>query len=44
MIEMHVDLEPGSLLVIEYETQIHYKYGVPKTRATVGERSVSPFA
>jgi alkylated DNA repair dioxygenase AlkB len=35
---MHVDLEPGSLLVMDYETQIHYTHGVPKTRAAVGER------
>jgi alkylated DNA repair dioxygenase AlkB len=33
-----VDLEPGSLLVMNYETQIHYTHGVPKTRAAVGER------
>jgi alkylated DNA repair dioxygenase AlkB len=35
---MHVDLEPGSLLAMSYETQIHYTHGVPKTRAAVGER------
>ena len=35
---MHVHLEPGSLLVMDYETQIHYTHGVPKTRAVVGER------
>jgi alkylated DNA repair dioxygenase AlkB len=35
---MHLDLEPGSLLVMEYETQIHHTHGVPKTRAVVGER------
>jgi hypothetical protein len=35
---MHVDLAPGSLLVMSYETQIHYTHGVPKTRAAVGER------
>jgi alkylated DNA repair dioxygenase AlkB len=35
---IHVDLEPGSLLVMNYETQIHYTHGVPKTRAAVGER------
>jgi len=35
---MHVDLEPGSLLVMDYETQVHYTHGVPKTRAAVGER------
>jgi len=35
---LHVDLEPGSLLVMDYNTQIHYTHGVPKTRAAVGER------
>jgi alkylated DNA repair dioxygenase AlkB len=35
---MHVDLEPGSLLVMEYETQLHYTHGVPKTTNPVGER------
>jgi alkylated DNA repair dioxygenase AlkB len=35
---LQVDLEPGSLLVMGYETQIHYTHGVPKTRAVVGER------
>jgi alkylated DNA repair dioxygenase AlkB len=35
---LHVDLEAGSLLVMDYVTQIHYTHGVPKTRAPVGER------
>jgi alkylated DNA repair dioxygenase AlkB len=35
---MHVDLEPGSLFVMSYETQLHYTHGVPKTPAAVGER------
>jgi alkylated DNA repair dioxygenase AlkB len=35
---MHVDLEPGSLLVMDYATQLHYTHGVPKTNAVVGER------
>jgi alkylated DNA repair dioxygenase AlkB len=35
---MHVDLEPGSLLVMDYTTQLHYTHGVPKTKAVVGER------
>jgi alkylated DNA repair dioxygenase AlkB len=34
---LHVDLETGSLLVMDYATQIHYTHGVPKTRATIGE-------
>jgi alkylated DNA repair dioxygenase AlkB len=35
---VHVDLEPGSLLVMDYATQIHYTHAVPKTADTVGER------
>jgi alkylated DNA repair dioxygenase AlkB len=35
---VHVDLEPGSLLVMDYETQLHYTHGVPKTSDPVGER------
>jgi len=35
---MHVDLEPGSLLVMDYATQLHYTHGVPKTTDRVGER------
>jgi len=35
---LHVDLEPGSLLVMDYATQLHYTHGVPKTTAAVGER------
>ena len=35
---VHVDLEPGSLLVMDYATQIHYTHGVPKTTDAVGER------
>ncbi len=35
---LHVDLETGSLLVMDYATQIHYTHGVPKTSATVGAR------
>jgi alkylated DNA repair dioxygenase AlkB len=35
---IHVDLEPGSLFVMDYATQIHYTHGVPKTDAEVGER------
>lgn len=34
----HVDLEPGSLFVMDYATQLHYTHGVPKTREPVGER------
>jgi alkylated DNA repair dioxygenase AlkB len=35
---IHVDLEPGSLLVMGYETQLHYTHAVPKTTDSVGER------
>ncbi|HYI95067.1 MAG TPA: alpha-ketoglutarate-dependent dioxygenase AlkB [Bryobacteraceae bacterium] len=33
-----IDLEPGSLLVMDYVTQLHYTHGVPKTHEPVGER------
>jgi alkylated DNA repair dioxygenase AlkB len=35
---IHVDLEPGSLLVMSYATQLHYTHAVPKTTTCVGER------
>src|ERR687893_145772 len=35
---IHVDLEPGSLLVMDYATQLHYTHAVPKTSVPVGER------
>jgi alkylated DNA repair dioxygenase AlkB len=35
---LHIDLEPGSLLVMSYGTQLHYTHGVPKTTEVVGER------
>jgi len=35
---LHVDLEPGSLLVMSYATQLHYTHGVPKTREPVAPR------
>ena len=35
---MHADLEPGSLFVMDYATQLHYTHGVPKTTDPVGER------
>jgi len=34
----HVDLETGSLFVMDYLTQLHYTHGVPKTADPVGER------
>jgi alkylated DNA repair dioxygenase AlkB len=35
---IHVDLEAGSLLVMDYATQLHYTHAIPKTTDTVGER------
>lgn len=35
---LNVDLEPGSLLVMSYATQLHYTHAVPKTDEVVGER------
>jgi len=35
---LHVDLEPGSLFVMDYATQIHYTHAIPKTAAPAGER------
>jgi alkylated DNA repair dioxygenase AlkB len=35
---LHVDLETGSLFVMDYETQLHYTHAIPKTEAAVGER------
>jgi alkylated DNA repair dioxygenase AlkB len=35
---LHVDLAAGSLLVMSYETQLHYTHGIPKTKAPVGPR------
>ena len=35
---LHVDLEGGSLLVMSYETQLHYTHGIPKTQGPTGPR------
>ena len=35
---IHLDLEPGSLFVMDYATQIHYTHAIPKTTEAVGER------
>jgi len=35
---IYVNLEPGSLLVMSYDSQLHYEHGVPKTREDVGAR------
>ena len=34
----HVDLAGGSLLVMSYETQLHYTHAIPKIRDAVGPR------
>ena len=34
----HIDLAPGSLLLMSYETQLHYTHGIPKTTDPVGPR------
>ena len=34
----HIALEPGSLLLMDYATQLHYDHGVPKTDEPVAER------
>lgn len=35
---LDVDLEPGSLLTMSYETQRHYDHGIPKQRKRIGPR------
>lgn len=35
---LHLDLEPGSLLMMSYATQLHYTHGVPKTMESVDPR------
>lgn len=35
---LDTDLEPGSLLVMSYDTQLSYDHSVPKTASTVGPR------
>lgn len=34
----HIDLEPGSLLVMSHASQRYYDHGIPKTREAVGPR------
>lgn len=34
----HIDLEPGSLLVMSHASQRQYDHGIPKTREAVGPR------
>ena len=33
-----IDLEPGSLLLMSYESQLHFEHGIPKTKREVGPR------
>ena len=35
---LDLDLEPGSLLLMTYESHFNYDHGIPKTRDRVGER------
>lgn len=35
---LHIDLQAGSLLVMDYATQRHYDHGIPKERVKVGPR------
>jgi alkylated DNA repair dioxygenase AlkB len=35
---LDIDLENGSLLLMSYETQMHYDHGVPKTKTPVEAR------
>ena len=34
----YLQVEPGSLLVMSYATQLHLDHGIPKTKAPVGPR------
>ena len=35
---LQLTLEPGSLLLMSYDTQLHYDHGIPKTTQAVGAR------
>jgi len=35
---LRLDLEQGSLLLMDYATQLHYDHGIPKEKAPVGPR------
>ncbi|HEY5851617.1 MAG TPA: alpha-ketoglutarate-dependent dioxygenase AlkB [Lysobacter sp.] len=35
---IHIDLEPGSLLLMSHTSQLHYVHGIGKTREPVGPR------
>lgn len=36
--QLQVDLAPGSLLVMDYATQLHYDHGIPKEKVRLGPR------
>ncbi len=40
---LHVELEPGSLLMMSWRTQLNYDHGIPKTGARVGARISAAF-
>jgi alkylated DNA repair dioxygenase AlkB len=35
---LDLDLEPGSVLVMSYITQLHFDHGIPKSTVPVGPR------
>lgn len=35
---LRIELAPGSLLLMDYTTQLHYDHGIPKVRTPVGPR------
>jgi alkylated DNA repair dioxygenase AlkB len=35
---LDLDLEPGSLLLMDYRSHLNYEHGIPKTRHLVGQR------
>lgn len=35
---LHLPLEAGSLLLMSYDTQLHYTHGIPKVAEPIGER------
>lgn len=35
---LHVDLAPGSVLLMSYDVQLNYDHGIPKSRTPVGPR------
>jgi alkylated DNA repair dioxygenase AlkB len=36
--QLQVDLASGSLLVMDYATQLHYDHGIPKEKVKLGPR------